>query len=361
MKTIQEDQGNDKFKKEPLAKFKVAEGSWECNICMVRNDSNKIVCAACGGLKPRAQSSRDETKETKTFLFASATPSSGSVSSFVSATLSTGLAVSYTQTPYSSVKCQEMLNTQRPVTIIQKDQGHNELKKEPLAMFKPSEGSWECNICLVRNDSDIVECAACGSLKPGAEQSQDQKTNTKTLLLASATPSFSFGSPTLSTGRVVSFNQTPYSSVKCQDVLNTQRPVKTIEEDQDHDKFKKGFLAKLKAAEGSWQCDICTVRNDSEKPECAACGGLKPGAKSRQDQKKDPKTFLLASATPSFSFGSATLSTSPVVSYTQTPYSSVKCQEMLNTRRPVTIIQEDQGHDELKKEPLATFKPSEGS
>ena len=355
--TIQEDQEHDEFKKEPLAKLKPSDGAWECDICMVRNATNKIECATCGGMKPKAESSQDQDKESKTFALASATPSF----SFGSATLSTGPVVSHNQTPYSSVKCQERLNTQWPVKIIQDDQEHDEFKKERLDKIKPAEGLWECSICMVRNGSNAVECAACGSLKPGAEQSQDQKTNTNSFLFASATPSFSFGSSTVSTGPVVSYNQTPYSSVSCrQERLNTQRPVTTIQEDQEHDEFKKEPLTKLKPSDGAWECDICMVRNATNKIECAACGGMKPKAESSQDQDKESKTFALASATPSFSFGSATLSTGPVVSHNQTPYSSVKCQERLNTQWPVKIIQEDQEHDEFKKERLDKIKPAEG-
>jgi len=352
VKKLQEDKGNEEVREDSLAKPKTPEGSWRCDVCMLRNDSDKVKCVACGGTKLRAEPK---------FPFVNTSPSTGSGLSYASATLSTGPVFSCNETPNSSVKCQEMLNTQTPVKKIQENQGHDEFKKKPLAKFKPSEGSWECNICMARNDSDIVECAACGSLKPETEQSQDQKTNTKTFLLASATPSFWFGSATLSTGPVGSYNQTPYSSVKCQEIFNTQRPVTTNQEDQSHDEFKKKPLAKFKVAEGSWQCDICMVRNDSDKTECAACGGLKPKAESSQDQKKESKTFLLASATPSFSSGSATLSTGPVVSYNQTPYSSVKCQEMLNTHRSVKTIQEDQGHDEFQKEPLAKFKVAEES
>ena len=100
---------------------------------------------------------------------------------------------------------------------------------------------------------------------------------------------------------------------ECQELLKNQTPVKTLQKEQAQEEVKDDLVTKFKAAEGSWECDICMVRNDSDKVECAACGGLKPGAELRQDQQKDTKTFPFGSSAPSsgsaFLFGSASPST----------------------------------------------------
>jgi len=62
---------------------------------MLRNDSDKFECAACGGLKPGAEPSQDQKKDTKTSLFVSTGQSSGSVFSLASATSSTGAGFSF--------------------------------------------------------------------------------------------------------------------------------------------------------------------------------------------------------------------------------------------------------------------------
>ena len=113
---------------------------------------------------------------------------------------------------------------------------------------------------------------------------------------------------------------------ECQDMLKNQTPEKVLQEHQGHEVVKEDLLTKFKAAEGSWECDTCMVRNDSENVECAACGGLKPGAKPKQDQRIDLNTSFQfsSSAPPSFSvisFGSCTLSTCPGFSSYQTPSS----------------------------------------
>ena len=108
------------------------------------------------------------------------------------------------------------LYNQTPVKTIQKEEAE-EVKDDLVTKLKAAEGSWECDICMLRNDSDKVECAACGGLKPGAEPSQNQKVHMKTSLpFGSSTTSsgseFSFGSSTLSTGSGFSFNQTQSSA-----------------------------------------------------------------------------------------------------------------------------------------------------
>ena len=109
---------------------------------------------------------------------------------------------------------------------------------------------------------------------------------------------------------------------ECQELLKNQTPVKTLQKEQVHEEVKDDLVAKFKAAEGSWECDICMLRNDSDKVECAACGGLKPGAEPRQDQQKDSKTFPFGSNAPSsgsaFLFGSASPSTGAGFSFGST-------------------------------------------
>ena len=93
-------------------------------------------------------------------------------------------------------ECQEMLKVQTPVKP-QEEQKDEKIKEDLLAKYKPPKGSWECNICMVNNDREKVECAACGSLKPGAEPTQGQTKEVK--------PLFSFGTGASSSVRGFSF------------------------------------------------------------------------------------------------------------------------------------------------------------
>ena len=77
-------------------------------------------------------------------------------------------------------ECQEMLQNQTPLKP-QEEQKDEKANEDLMAKFKPVEGSWECDICMVNNDSDKVECAACESLKPRAETNPGQKKELKSL------------------------------------------------------------------------------------------------------------------------------------------------------------------------------------
>ena len=391
----QEEQKDEKAKEDLMAKFKPAERSWECNICMVNNDSDKVECAACGSLKPGAEPHQAQKKDDKPLFsfgtgasssgggfsfgtgasssaggfsfgtgasssgggcsFGTGASSSGGGVSFVSSGASQGIANqgftlgSFSQTSSSSSGFPFRFGSLKQVgnirerseettnVVVQTDE-----VKEDL-MTKPAEVSWECNICMANNDRDKVECAACGSVKLGAEPNHGQKKEPKSLFsfgsgasssgggfvfgsggtsqgdtkpvfnLSSGFP-FSFGS--LKQGGGVSEQQTEdtqkrvpslhertpnkeadntkdYS--KCQEMLKNQTSVKQTQQEKKHKEAKEDLIAKFKPSEGSWEGNICMVNNDSDKVECEASGSLKLGAEPHQGQKKDVK--------PLFSFG----------------------------------------------------------
>ena len=107
---------------------------------------------------------------------------------------------------------------------------------------------------------------------------------------------------------------------ECQEVLKNQASLKLpVQEEAAHEeKGEEDLLAKFKAAEGSWECDICMVRNDSEKLECAACASPKPGVEATQVPPNIGQP-LFGSGVPtsgaSFTIGSAALSASTGVSF----------------------------------------------
>ena len=107
-------------------------------------------------------------------------------------------------------ECQEILKTQSSLKLsIQEEAAQEEKGDEDLvAKFKAAEGSWECDACFVRNDSDKVECVACGTPKPGVEISEEKKTYGNPVFGSSTTPSgtkFSFGAATPSSGSGITF------------------------------------------------------------------------------------------------------------------------------------------------------------
>ena len=83
-------------KEDRLAKFKAEEGTWECDTCMVRNGSDKLVCAACTSPKPGLKDSQEKKSEGKPIL------GSGSTSTGTGFTFGSGASSSSTGFSFGS-------------------------------------------------------------------------------------------------------------------------------------------------------------------------------------------------------------------------------------------------------------------
>ncbi|XP_074633716.1 E3 SUMO-protein ligase RanBP2-like isoform X4 [Acropora palmata] len=84
---VQEETKEDKAEEEDLfAKFKAPEGSWECEMCFLRNESEKMKCVACSNPKPGYEKDQEGTSSGKPqFPFEFGATSSGSEVTFGSA------------------------------------------------------------------------------------------------------------------------------------------------------------------------------------------------------------------------------------------------------------------------------------
>ncbi|CAG2242087.1 NUP358 [Mytilus edulis] len=60
-------------------------------------------------------------------------------------------------------------------------------------LFKPKEGAWKCDGCLVSNNGDVLKCPACGTLKPGVKKENLPKETEKSSAFGSTGGGFSFG------------------------------------------------------------------------------------------------------------------------------------------------------------------------
>lgn len=243
---------------------------WECNVCYVRNDESDAKCANCKAVKPNeAKSSNNDEKTLKaknavvnkntiikpaektssptSLLFTSTTAKSTTSNTFEMNLDKSKPAKDTWVCPCCAisnnseyVKCMAC-NASKPGQTL----AAAAKKVEEPAMktttafpgfgneFKAPTGSWSCDVCMVRNESDVTSCAACTTAKPGSKEPPKAATTT-------AAP------PPIATS---SFG----------------------------DKFKKPI--------NSWTCDDCMVTNNTEVTECAACGGVKPGAAKKSSSE----------------------------------------------------------------------------
>ncbi|XP_067889893.1 E3 SUMO-protein ligase RanBP2 isoform X2 [Heterodontus francisci] len=168
--------------------FAKKEGQWDCGTCLVRNDGNVTNCAACQTPKPNGK-----------------------------ATVVTSVGQSASPFKYG-----ERTSTSAQAAFE--------------GLFAKKEGQWDCGTCLVRNDGNVTNCAACQTSKP------DGKATFVTSVGQSASP-FKYGERT-STSAQAAF---------------------------------EGLFAKK---EGQWDCGTCLVRNDGNVTNCAACQTPKPDGKA---------------------------------------------------------------------------------
>ncbi|CAG2242093.1 NUP358 [Mytilus edulis] len=117
-------------------------------------------------------------------------------------------------------------------------------------LFKPKEGSWKCNGCLMSNNSDALKCPACQTRKPGVTWEEAKSSN-----------------------------------------------------QSEKKEGKKGFGDFFKPKEGVCKCDGCLVSNNGDVLKCLACGTLKPGVTKEDLPKETVKSSAFGSTGGGFNFG----------------------------------------------------------
>ncbi|KAJ8969538.1 hypothetical protein NQ317_008618 [Molorchus minor] len=240
-------------------KFKMAKGSWECKNCYIVNDCKNTHCVACE--TPKSGSSGKTPDSGR----------SGPVFSF-------GIATTQPSVTTETAKSGQSFGA-KPMTTTWGN------------AFKPAEGSWECRTCCVRNSSDKTKCAACDGPKEGVVSTSD-KPAPKGISLDTPGQKFSFGIPATA----------------------KQEKTKPV---------MSGFGDTFKPKAGSWECQMCFVRNNADVIYCASCEAPKDNSVPKKetatsinlDTPGQKFTFGMpqaampaADTTKSFSFGSAQFS-----------------------------------------------------
>lgn len=125
-----------------------------------------------------------------------------------------------------------------------------------------TQGKWECDACLARNDKSLTKCVSCETPNPNA--SSESKNAEKPQKI------FSFGS----------------STAKCS--LKSS--------DSSIDDTFKSIVEKQKSSK--WECSVCTAQNDLSAPKCICCN------ESKVSEAGDSKLNSAKLTTSQFSFGS---------------------------------------------------------
>lgn len=149
------------------AQFNKKPGQWDCDVCVVRNEASSAKCVACASPNPTA-------KSTQAAPVASKPPA---VSGF-------GAEFSKDDGMWDCNAC-----------LVRNDSSATKCiacaAPQPLqTKFAKKGGDWDCDCCLVRNSASANKCVACQTPNPNAKNSASTTSKSST---ASSTPSFSFG------------------------------------------------------------------------------------------------------------------------------------------------------------------------
>lgn len=234
-----------------LEKFKPVQGTWECPVCMIRNQPDKTRCAACE--TPKATPAKP-TENRNNF---------GSQFKLSSDKWACGLCMVHNSN--ADTKCVSCTTPKPNMT--------SENKSVPITSsgfgdkFKQSGDTWECSTCMIRNKRELTKCAACETPNPKASSTGTQL------------PSFG----------------------------NKTEPSKSTTGQQS------GFGNVFKVKTDEWECSICMVRNKQSNKKCQCCEAPNPKCTSSAtdilgltQDKKPISSFNFGidkAAATNFSFG----------------------------------------------------------
>lgn len=284
--------------------FKKSGQEWECDVCMVRNKAEVGKCVACESPKPGAVSNVAKVPPYMAPAPAPAPPIGAGFGDRFKKSSSAwecdACMLSNKEEATKCIACETPRKTAAPKINNFPSLTTNNFGSVSGSgfgdAFKPKPGRWECQTCLVMNDSAAVECVACQTPNPQAQTDSTEPSSNSSSSSSSSGSGSGSGSSSASGGSPQAVSSVSSSS------------------------FKFGFAPKqdagfqqLVAAQkaASWDCDACMAQNDMSRHKCICCEQLKPGSSasgaaiSQSTLNSSSSTLAAGNTVPKFSFGFA--------------------------------------------------------
>ncbi|KAA0708957.1 Nuclear pore complex protein [Triplophysa tibetana] len=275
--------------------FKKPEGSWDCDLCLVHNNTQDVKCVACETPKPGLVSSGQSLADRplQTTSLTESRPSA-SISSSKPPAGSWTCDTCLVRNMSSDIRCVSCLS---PQLNIDSDSNSKPAvaTSSLLSLFVPSTGSWSCDTCSIINKPEVVKCVCCVTAKPGTQVNSSliSPSLTKASSAASSTTTTSTGTGLLRFGDLFTKPEGSWDCDVCL-VRNNPQDVKCIACETPKPGAEAvlvtsapastpgpllGLRHKFKTPEGSWECEVCCVINKAEDQKCLVCQSAKPEAK----------------------------------------------------------------------------------
>ena len=278
---LQKETVNTEGVKEDLfAKFKAEEGSWECDTCMVRNGSDKLVCAACTTPKPGAQTSQMPANGgTPSFSFGTAGAPSNSGFSFGSPASSVDAGSGFASASSQGFSFGSDFSSSGTGFVFGQQKADEKSSKPVFAFGLGSTGLFSFGSTQKEENTgvrldDVGECGNYSDDQASSNEGSDRRDDS---------------SQTSKEGEVAGDGE---------------------EGEKRHVGLDKGLLKGWKSEKDSWECNTCLVRNKSEKLECVACASPKPGVDVNREKTTEGKPLFGFSPGSSFSSAGFSFGTS---------------------------------------------------
>ncbi|XP_041127453.1 ranBP2-like and GRIP domain-containing protein 4 isoform X4 [Polyodon spathula] len=177
------------------AQFTKKTGQWDCDVCLVRNEAAVTKCVSCqtscktsqssiqaASTFPSSETSQSPSKNELSALFGKKDGQWDCDVCLVRNEAAVTKCVSC-QTP-----CKTLSSVQAASTFpfkISSETSQTPSKNELSALFGKKDGQWDCDTCLVRNETASATCVSCQTPNPNAK-------STAQATLSSSSFSFTF-------------------------------------------------------------------------------------------------------------------------------------------------------------------------
>ncbi|KAH8409124.1 hypothetical protein KR009_008336, partial [Drosophila setifemur] len=284
--------------------FKKTSSEWECDMCMVRNKSDVTKCVACESPKPGAKAPAAPFPSAPSALPLIVPSGSGFGDRFKkssSAWECDACMLSNKQEASKCVACETPRKTASTSSIASSNLMAISAPSASSASgfgnaFKPKANTWECQTCLVMNQSSSSECVACQTRNPCAGTSP--RTSSSDGGASSSCNSNSSSSSSASSVISISSGLSGSGSFKFgAPAASASGPSSELAKP---DTGFQQLVAKQKAQ--NWDCDACLAQNDMSRTKCICCEQQRPGSESAASTGASNSG---QSAVPKFNFGFA--------------------------------------------------------
>ncbi|XP_076171189.1 uncharacterized protein LOC143148596 isoform X2 [Ptiloglossa arizonensis] len=301
-----------KLPNSDLQNIKSLEGSWECSDCTLKNSANSTTCSCCNTSKPSLL--KVNSKEDKSITDDISTVTNQKTNTLINTSLNnSSVSKSETMDKFKpskdtwecpccmvrniiSVDSCSCCNTAKP------NIGSATKTSLPLIpngfgdKFKKPEGAWNCDTCMLQNDTKVNECVACGALKSGSKKLDSSTTNINCNL------PFSFGIPPCDEGLKFKFGIDKADQQKTD--TDTVTPMNSFKFGESQQSSQIGqFTFGIQKEEKKTSSETLEPENCAPST-VGSCFGLQVNSKTNEKTElKQDSEEVEKKSTSSFSFG----------------------------------------------------------